>query len=152
MARGVLGSLRMPIRSILAVLAIASVPACAYPRTAIVGGVAIAGAGGLVLSSAHVRDCSSESASELCGFDQLHDKINQDIGAVVVISGLVLALTGVVGLGNEHARSAAAAPAPAPIAPPAPAAPGSSPRAAVDARWMRTMVRREPVAVPDHRM
>jgi hypothetical protein len=126
----------MPIRSLLAILALLS-PSCAYPRAALATGTVIGVLGGVALATTHVRDCSSPNASDLCGFDQLHDQINQDIGAVILTTGITLALIGLVGLANEHSRPVVAPAAPAaprasgaPIGPMAAPTPSSTPDAA----------------------
>jgi hypothetical protein len=140
----------MPIRSILATLAIASLSACAYPRAAIVTGTMVAVTGGVMAATARVRDCSTPDASELCGFDQLGDTIKQDTGAVIMVGGLALLLAGLVGLSNEHQ---AAATAPAPPTGPVPIAPAGPATAGLDAGWLRTMIGRDPLrAAADHRM
>jgi len=114
----------------LAALALFSVSAsaCAQPRGALAAGTMIALVGGSIMVMTNVRDCSSPDASELCGFDQRGDIINQDAGAVILLGGVALVFAGLIGLSQEHARSAVMTPASllaptAPLAPPAPVAP-----------------------------
>lgn len=124
MAHEVLGSPGMPIRSMLAALALVSVSAsaCAQPRGALAAGTMVALVGGTIMVMTNVRDCSSPNASELCGFDQGGDTIKQDAGGVILLGGVALIFAGLIGLSQEHARSAAMTPA-SPLAPTAPAAP-----------------------------
>jgi hypothetical protein len=133
----------MPIRSLLAIFALLS-PSCAAPRAALVTGTVIAVLGGVAMANTHVRDCSSPGASELCGFDQLHDQINQGIATVIMLGGVAVIFAGLAGLSTEHTRHPASPVPTAPAAPPtAPLAPAAPPSVALDSGWQRTTIGRD---------
>ena len=123
----------MPIGSILAALALASLSACAYPRAAITTGTIAAVLGGTLALTTERPDCSKPEAPLLCG---LGATMQEDTGAVLIIGGFLLVLAGLAGLSNESRR-------PHPTAP-VPSAPGVPGPPAIDAALLHAAV--------DHRM
>jgi hypothetical protein len=136
----------MKIRAAVLVVII-SVSGCAHPRTAIAVGTLVAVAGGAVMLTTHVRDCSSPDASELCDLDRGSDALKQLSGGVIMVGGLVLAVAGLIGLSNEHSKTTA------PRAPAVPATPPLPDAAPLDATALHVRLGRDALPLRfDHAM